>query len=206
MSNTLPKSIERLIVSLSQLPGIGPKTASRLVFYLIRNNQVDLRGLGEAVTGLKDDLVYCGVCHNIADSDPCVICADKHRQSGMLCVVEEPLDVLALERAGFTGLYHVLGGSISPLEGVGPNELQINSLVERLKANSQIKEVIIATNPDVEGEATAAYLIKLLQNLPVSITRIARGLPMGGDLEYADELTLSRALEGRNPINLNAKV
>lgn len=200
MSNTLPKSIERLITNLSQLPGIGPKTASRLVFYLIRHNQIDLSGLGEAFTRLKEDLVYCEVCHNIADSSPCTICTDKSRNGSMVCVVEEPLDVVALERAGFTGLYHVLGGSISPLEGVGPNDLQINSLVERLNGNPQIKEIIIATNPDVEGEATATYLIKLLEGLPVSVSRIARGLPMGGDLEYADELTLSRALEGRNQV------
>jgi len=199
---TFPKSIERLITSLSQLPGIGPKTASRLVFYLIRHNQIDLSGLGEAFARLKEDLVYCGICHNIADADPCTICTDKNRHSEMVCVVEEPLDVVALERAGFTGLYHVLGGSISPLEGVGPNDLQINSLIERLGENPQIKEVIIATNPDVEGEATATYLIKLLDGLSVNVSRIARGLPMGGDLEYADELTLSRALEGRNKVGV----
>lgn len=197
---TLPKSIERLINNFSQLPGIGPKTASRLAFYLIRNGRVDLSELGEAVMRLKDDLVYCDVCHNIADTNPCAICTDKTRTTDLLCVVEEPLDVVALERAGFTGLYHVLGGSISPLEGIGPHDLQLASLLERLKDNPQIKEVVIATNPDVEGEATATYLVKLLEPLQIVLTRIARGLPMGGDLEYADELTLSRALEGRNSI------
>ena len=193
----LPRSIEKLIEQLSQLPGIGPKTASRLAFYLVRNQRIDVTALGEAVLKLKEDLVYCGQCHNLADQDPCTICADKLRDASLLCVVEEPLDVVAIERAGFTGMYHVLGGRISPLDGIGPKDLNIESLYHRLENTDSIKEVIIATNPNVEGEATAAYLIRQLSGLPVSITRLARGIPMGGDLEYADELTISRALEGR---------
>jgi recombination protein RecR len=197
---TLPKSIERLINELSQLPGIGPKTASRLAFYLIRNANVDSKSLGEAFLNLKDDIVFCDTCHNIADQSPCKICEDKMRNQTILCVVEEPLDVIALERTGFDGLYHVLGGHISPLDGIGPNELQIQSLSDRLSTHPEIREVIVATNPNVEGEATAMYLQKSLSESDVKISRIARGLPMGGDLEYADELTLSRALEGRSEI------
>lgn len=199
---SLPKSIERLINQFSQLPGVGPKTASRLVFYLIRNNTVDLKELSEAVADLKESLVYCSICHNIAEKDPCSICSDATRDNSVVCVVEEPLDVIALERAGFRGLYHVLGGRISPLEGIGPKDLKMDSLIKRLNGDKNIKEIIIATNPNVEGEATAAYLIKILPSRDLRITRIARGLPMGGDLEYADELTLSRALEGRNEVVL----
>jgi len=197
---TLPKSIERLITELSQLPGIGPKTAARLAFYLVRNSSTDTKSLGEAFSNLKDDIVYCSVCHNIADQDPCRICEDKTRDGALLCIVEEPLDVMALERAGFKGLYHVLGGRISPLDGIGPAELQMDSLLSRLRDVSQIQEIIIATDPDVEGEATATYLVKILSGTNKKLSRIARGLPMGGDLEYADELTLSRALEGRSEV------
>lgn len=193
----IPKSIQRLIDQLNQLPGIGPKTASRLVFYLVRNQNTDVGELGEAFTLLREDLIYCGQCHNIADQDPCQICADKSRDESSICVVEEPLDVIALERAGHKGLYHVLGGRIAPLDGIGPKDLNIESLVDRIKVNFNIKELILATNANVEGEATAAYLVKVLNSLDIKITRIARGLPVGGDLEYADELTLSRALEGR---------
>ncbi len=197
---TLPKSIERLITALSQLPGIGPKTASRLAFYLVRNSTVDAKGLGEAFLNLKEDIVYCSVCHNIADQDPCKICEDTTRDQSVLAVVEEPLDVIALERAGFSGLYHVLGGRISPLDGVGPAQLEIDSLVGRLGQHPEITEVVIATNPNVEGEATATYLIKILSESGKKISRIARGLPMGADLEYADDLTLTRALEGRSEV------
>lgn len=198
----LPKSIDRLINQLSQLPGVGPKTASRLVFYLIRDNQIDIKELSEAVANLKESLVYCGTCHNIAEKEPCGICSDPSRDGSVVCVVEEPLDVIALERAGFKGLYHVLGGHISPLEGIGPKDLKIDSLIKRLEKNPAVKEVIVATNPNVEGEATASYLLKMLSRKGLKITRIARGLPMGGDLEYADELTLSRALEGRSELVL----
>ncbi len=197
---TLPKSIERLINALSQLPGIGPKTASRLAFYLVRNSTVDSKGLGEAFLNLKEDIVYCSVCHNIADQDPCKICEDTTRDQSLLAVVEEPLDVIALERAGFSGLYHVLGGRISPLDGVGPVQLEIDSLVGRLAEHPEITEVVIATNPNVEGEATATYLIKILSESGKKLSRIARGLPMGADLEYADDLTLTRALEGRSEV------
>jgi recombination protein RecR len=197
---SLPKSIERLINALSQLPGIGPKTASRLAFYLVRNNTADTKGLGEAFLNLKEDIVYCSVCHNIADQDPCKICDDKTRDQSILAVVEEPLDVIALERAGVAGLYHVLGGRISHLDGIGPAELQIESLIERLSTNPDIKEVVVATNPNVEGEATATYLIKTLSGSGKKLSRIARGLPMGADLEYADDLTLIRALEGRSEV------
>ncbi len=198
----LPKSIDRLINQLSQLPGVGPKTASRLVFYLIRDNRIDIKELSEAVANLKESLVYCNECHNIAEKDPCGICSDQSREGSIVCVVEEPLDVIALERAGFKGLYHVLGGHISPLEGIGPKDLKMDSLIKRLEKNPAVKEVIVATNPNVEGEATASYLLKILSRKDLKITRIARGLPMGGDLEYADELTLSRALEGRSELVL----
>lgn len=196
----LPKSIDKLITQLSQLPGVGPKTASRLVFYLIRNNNIDTKDLGDAFTNLKADLQYCDNCNNIADKVTCDICVDKSRDASLLCVVEEPLDVIALDKAGYTGLYHVLGGQISPLNGMGPKDLHIEDLLERLKNNKEFSEVIIATNPNVEGEATAAYIVRLLGNLDIKVSRIARGLPMGGDLEYADELTLSRSLEGRNEV------
>ena len=196
----MPKSIERLVTQLSQLPGIGPKTASRLVFYLLRNPAVDLTSLGEAFVNLKTDLIYCSTCHIIADSDPCPICNDQSRDRHLLCIVEEPLDVMALERAGFAGRYHVLGGQISPLDGIGPSDLKIASLLARLKEDDSITEIILATNPNVEGEATASYLTRLLSEFDIKVSRIARGLPMGGDLEYADELTLHRALEGRNMV------
>ncbi|RLC37390.1 recombination protein RecR [candidate division Kazan bacterium] len=197
MTQTIPKSIQRLIDQLNQLPGIGPKTASRLAFYLVRNQNTDIEELGEAFQNLREDLVYCSQCHNIADKDPCAVCADKSRDDSLVCVVEEPLDVIALERAGYRGKYHVLGGRIAPLDGIGPKDLNIKSLLRRLETNKEIKELILATNVNVEGEATAAYLMKVLKPFDIKVTRIARGLPVGGDLEYADELTLSRALEGR---------
>lgn len=197
---TLPKSLDSLITQLAQLPGIGPKTASRLVFYLLRNNSVDLVALGEALSTFKENIQYCKECHNISEGELCEVCMDPRRDMSVIAVVEEPLDVLAMERAGFEGRYHVLGGRISPLEGIGPNDLEIESLVSRLKDHPEVKEIIIATNPDVEGEATAAFVVRGLIELPVRITRLARGLPMGGDLEYADELTLNRALEGRNEV------
>ena len=197
MTQTIPKSIQRLIDQLNQLPGIGPKTASRLAFYLVRNQNTNIEELGEAFQNLREDLVYCSQCHNIADKDPCAVCADKSRDDSLVCVVEEPLDVIALERAGYRGKYHVLGGRIAPLDGIGPKDLNIKSLLRRLETNKEIKELILATNVNVEGEATAAYLMKVLKPFGIKVTRIARGLPVGGDLEYADELTLSRALEGR---------
>lgn len=196
----LPKSIDSLATRLAQLPGIGPKTASRLAFHLVRNLNIDTDGLAEAIANLRAGLTTCAECYNLTDVNPCVVCTDASRDGSLLCVVEEPLDVLAMERAGFTGRYHVLGGQISPLEGIGPSDLQIDSLVARVTANPEITEVIIATNPDVEGEATASYLLKLLGPANRKVTRLARGLPMGGELEYADELTLARSLEGRNSL------
>lgn len=194
---SLPQSVSKLITELSKLPGIGPKTASRLAFYLIKNPRLEVRELGEAFLNLKKDLIYCSQCHNISDKDPCVICADKGRDKASLCVVEEPLDVLVLERSrSFNGKYHVLGGRLSPLDGINAENLNLSSLLTRVK-EEDINEVIIATNHNIEGETTAMYVKKLLTPTEVKITRIASGLPMGGDLEYADEITLSRALEGR---------
>lgn len=193
----LPQSVSKLITELSKLPGIGPKTASRLAFYLIKNPKLEVKKLGEAFMDLKKNLVYCHQCHNISDQNPCVICADKNRDSKTICVVEESLDVLVLEKSrSFHGKYHVLGGRLSPLEGITAEQLNLNDLLSRVK-NEVIEEVIIATNHNIEGEATAMYIKKILETADVKVTRIASGLPIGGDLEYADEVTLSRALEGR---------
>lgn len=194
---SLPRSISVLTQQLSKLPGIGPKTASRLVFYLIKNPNTEIKELGEAFLNLKLDLLYCDHCHNIADSNPCSICADTSRDQDLLCIVEEPLDVLALEKIrSFNGRYHVLGGRLSPIEGISAEQLNLADLDARIRSDG-VKEVIIATNHNIEGEATAMYIKKILQSLKVNITRIASGLPIGGDLEYADEVTLTRALEGR---------
>lgn len=194
---SLPQSVSKLINELSKLPGIGPKTASRLAFYLIKNPKVEVRELGEAFLNLKKDLVYCHQCHNISDRDPCIICADENRDSKILCVVEESLDVLVLERSrSFNGKYHVLGGRLSPLEGINAEQLNLNDLLLRV-TNEGVEEVIIATNHNIEGEATAIYIKKILETVDIKVTRIASGLPIGGDLEYADEVTLNRALEGR---------
>lgn len=203
----LPKSIERLIETISRLPGIGPKTASRLTFYLLSRPEQELEEYGAAFLGLKKDLQICGLCFNFAEADPCLVCASDDRERKKICVVEEVLDLLALERAGYRGLYHVLGGAISPINGIGPEELHIAPLLARVKTNSeQNLEIILATNPSLEGEATAMYIHKQLEKLRdelptgshLRVTRIARGLPVGGELEYADEVTLARALEGRN--------
>ncbi len=198
----LPRSIEEAIARLSQLPGVGPKSASRLAFYLVKNRNFDVASLAKALENLREGLGQCRVCHNIADSEVCPICEDEGRDASLLCVVEEAWDVLAIERAGFRGRYHVLGGQLSPLQGVGPDDLQIPSLVQRVGEDKIIEEVIIATNPDVEGEATASYLLRVLGPANRKVTRLARGLPMGGELEYADELTLARALEGRNSLTV----
>jgi len=197
---SLPQSVSKLITELSKLPGIGPKTASRLVFYLIKNANFDVKELGEAFLDLKNDLIYCHKCHNIADNDPCSICEDNKRDNSTLCIVEEPLDVLAIEKSrGFSGKYHVLGGRLSPLEGINAEQLNLSDLADRVKSEN-IKEVIIATNHNVEGETTAMYIRKILEPTGVLVTRIASGLPMGGDLEYADEITLTKALEGRRGV------
>jgi recombination protein RecR len=192
-----PKAVQRLIDEFSRLPGIGPKSASRLTYFLLRGDGRQTRDLAEALVELKERTRFCSVCFNITEADPCPICADPARSVGVICVVEEPLDVLAIERTGgFRGRYHVLHGALSPVEGVGPEDLKIRELVARAKAEP-IKEIILATNVSLEGEATAMYLQRQLAPLGVKVTRLARGLPVGGDLEYADETTLARALEGR---------
>ena len=197
--------VARLIESFARLPGIGPKTASRLTFHLLRAPDAEARTLAAALIAVREQVVFCERCFNISDRPVCSICSDTGRDTTRLCVVEEPLDVLALERTGeFKGLYHVLHGAISPLDGVGPERLKIRPLLERAEEANRIgerfEEVVIATNPTLEGEATAMYLAERLEAHVGSVTRIARGLPVGGDLEYADEVTLIRALQGRRAI------
>jgi len=193
-----PKSVQRLIDEFSRLPGVGPKSASRLTFFLLRGDGQQSRDLADALRELKEKTRFCSICYNITESNPCPVCADRSRENGQICVVEEPLDVLAIERTrGFKGRYHVLHGALSPVEGVGPDDLKIRELVARAKAEP-VKEVILATNISLEGESTAMYVQKQLAPLGVKVTRLARGLPVGGDLEYADETTLARALEGRS--------
>lgn len=193
----IPKTVQNLIDEFSRLPGIGPKTAQRLTFYLLRGTKERAQSLGNAVLELKSNIKICSTCSNLAESDPCVVCSDPKRDQSQIMVLEEPLDIIAFEKTGkFEGVYHVLHGAISPVEGIGPDDLYIKQLLDRLHG-SKIKEVILATNINVEGEATAMYLQKLIDPLGIKITRIARGLPVGSDIEYADEITLSRALEGR---------
>lgn len=190
------QALEILIGELSKLPGIGRKTAQRLALHLLKTDNDDANRLANAIIEVKKKIRYCSVCWNITEKDPCSICSDANRDHTSICVVEDPSDVLAIEKTNeFRGLYHVLGGALSPLEGVGPDQLKTKELLKRL--NSEINEVIIAMNPDVEGEATTIYLANLLKPLGVKVTRIARGVPVGGDLEFADEATLVRALEGR---------
>ena len=196
-SLTTPQPVQRLIDEFSRLPGIGPKTASRLTYFLLRGDGQQPRDLAQALLELKERTRLCSTCFNITESDPCPVCADPTRQSSLLCVVEEPLDVLAIERTNFKGRYHVLHGVLSPVEGVGPEDLKIKELVARAR-REPLTEVILATNVSLEGEATAMYVQKQLAPLGIKITRLARGLPVGGDLEYADETTLARALEGRS--------
>jgi recombination protein RecR len=195
-----PEPVARLIDALQRLPGIGPKTAQRLTFFLLKRPVDEVRELASALTAVKEQIVHCSTCFNVTDQDPCRICADLSRDAKILCVVEEPNDLLAMERTGaFRGRYHVLLGALSPLDGIGPDDLKVRELLARLEAAPPV-EVILATNPNVEGEATALYLAKLLRPLGVRITRIARGLPVGGDLEWADQVTLSKAMEGRREI------
>ncbi|NLX11251.1 MAG: recombination protein RecR [Chloroflexi bacterium] len=198
MSKAVPLPVTRLIEALSRLPGIGPKSASRLTYYLLRAPDELSHTLAEALSELKSQTRYCSVCYNITEEDPCAICADTQRDSTQVVVVEEPLDVLAVERTGaFQGRYHVLHGALSPVEGIGPEDLKIGELVRRVQQGG-ILEIIIATNPGVEGDATAMYLQRQLTPLGVKVTRLARGLPTGGDLEYVDSVTLLRALQGRH--------
>jgi len=189
--------VARLVDEFHKLPGIGPKTAQRLTYYLVRMPKEEAQSLAEAINAVKERIVLCSRCYNITENEPCVLCADTRRDESRICVVEEALDVLALERTKtYNGLYHVLHGVISPMNGIGPNDLQIKSLLARLRSGT-VQEVILATNPNLEGEATSMYIHKLISPLGINVTRPARGLPMGGDLEYADEVTLARAIEGR---------
>ena len=192
--------VARLIEAFARLPGIGPKTAQRLTFFLLRAPSQISEELAEALVEMKGSVIFCSTCFNITSEDPCSACNDPHRDRSLVCVVEEPLDVLALERTrGYRGLYHVLHGALSPIEGIGPDDLKIAPLIARVREGS-IKEVILATNPNVEGDTTAQYLVQLLRPLGVDVSRIARGLPVGGDLEYADEVTLAQALENRRAV------
>jgi recombination protein RecR len=192
--------IARLIEALHRLPGIGPKSAQRLTYYLLRTQAVEARALAQAIIDVKEKITLCSVCQNVTEEDPCVICTDDGRDQSMICVVEEPLDILAMERSrNYRGLYHVLHGVISPMDGVGPEDLKFNELVARLR-NGSVSEVIMATNPNLEGEATAMYVSRALQSTGIRVTRLARGLPTGSDLEYADDQTLARALEYRQEV------
>ncbi len=198
MSNAVPEPVTRLIDSLSRLPGVGPKTASRLTYYLLRAPDELSLALSDALRELKSQTQFCSICFNITVDDPCPICADTTRDQRTIAVVEEPLDVLAIERTGsFSGVYHVLHGAISPVNGVGPDDIRIHELVGRVERGS-ILEVIVATNPGLEGDATAMYIQRELVPKGVKMTRLARGLPVGGDIEYADTITLMRALQGRS--------
>jgi recombination protein RecR len=198
--NYQPPSVGRLIDALQRLPGIGPKTAQRLTYHLLKQPADQARELAEALAELKARVLHCSRCFNVTDTDPCRLCGDHGRDPSLLCVVEEPNDLFAMERTGeYRGRYHVLLGALSPLEGIGPDELKVRELLVRLETEP-VREVILATNPNVEGDATAIYLGKLLRPLGLRVTRIARGLPVGGDLEYADEVTLARALEGRREL------
>jgi len=198
----IPKAIQNVIESFERLPGIGPKSAERLTFYLLHVPQGELDRFAQSVQSLKKDTTICTVCFNIGESDPCSICQDMQRNHSLLCVVEQPLDVIALEKSKkYTGTYHVLNGKIDPLNNIGPDEIRINELLSRIKnSESGIKEVILATNPTMEGEATAMYISKKLkvQNEKLKVSRIGRGLPIGADIEYADPTTLDRAMEGRS--------
>jgi recombination protein RecR len=189
--------LARLINELNKLPGIGPKSAQRLAYHMIRLSSDEALALADAITAVKHNIVFCGQCQNLTDASPCSICSNAHRNRGQICVVEDPMDVLALERTHcYLGLYHVLHGVISPLNGVGPEQLKIRELFPRL-SSGEVTELIIATNPTLEGENTAMYLTRRLQDTGLKITHLARGLPIGGSLEYSDELTLSRAFQGR---------
>src|SRR6478672_4224891 len=192
--------VQDLIDELGRLPGVGPKSAQRIAFYLLKLPRDDALRLAHSITEVKDRVAFCTRCFNIAEGDECMICADSKRDTTLLCVVEEPRDIVAVEKTGeFRGRYHVLLGAISPIEGIGPDQLKVKELLARIDSEG-ITEVILCTNPNIEGDATAMYLASLLKPLPVKVTRIASGLPVGGDLEYADELTLGRALEGRREV------
>ena len=202
-SDYLPSAappLAQLVTELNKLPGIGPKSAQRLAYFIIRQPDEEARALAQAIVGVKDRITFCSLCQNLTDVVPCSLCSDPRRDTSQICVVEEPLDVLTLERTGlFKGLYHVLHGVISPMNDVGPEELRLKELSARIE-NGTVKEIIIATNPTLEGEATAMYIRRHIAPDGARVTHLARGLPVGGDLEYADELTLSRAFQGRREI------
>ena len=196
-----PRSLNRLINELSKLPGIGGKTAQRLAFHVLSLSDREAEALAAAIIEAKQSLHYCSVCGNLTDREVCGICSDESRDRSLICVVETPQDVMAMERIReFRGTYHVLHGAISPAEGVGPSDINLKSLIERLQRSDDVKEVIIATNPNIEGEATAMYIARLLKPAGIKVTRIAHGIPVGGDLEYADEVTLLKAMEGRREL------
>ncbi|HCW32411.1 MAG: recombination protein RecR, recombination protein RecR [Candidatus Peregrinibacteria bacterium GW2011_GWE2_39_6] len=202
MLNSIPKSVQDLIQAFAKLPGIGPKTASRLAMYLIQAPENIGNDLAQSILSLKSATTLCKECWHLATESPCAICSNLYREEGIICVVEEPADLIALEKTGtYKGLYHVLHGVLSPIDGIGPDDLKIKELIERLKislaSEKPVWEIILATNPTMEGESTANYLSKLIHPLGIKVTRLARGLPSGGDIEYADDLTLTRALEGR---------
>jgi recombination protein RecR len=193
--------VQDLIDELGRLPGVGPKSAQRIAFHILNTDAVDVRRLASVLVEVKDKVRFCVVCGNVAEDEQCKICRDPRRDLTVVCVVEEPKDVIAIERTReFRGRYHVLGGAISPIEGIGPDELRIRELLQRL-ADEQVKEVILATDPNLEGEATATYLTRMLKPFGLRVTRLASGLPVGGDLEYADEVTLGRAFEGRRTVD-----
>ena len=196
-----PKPLNKLINELSKLPGIGGKTAQRLAFHILALEESEATALANSIVNAKRSLHYCSVCGNLTDTDPCEICSDESRDRTKVCVVETPQDVIAMERIReFKGLYHVLHGAISPVEGIGPNDINLKSLITRLQQHDEIDEIIVATNPNIEGEATAMYIARLLKPSGIKVTRIALGIPVGGDLEYADEVTLLKAMEGRREI------
>lgn len=207
----IAEPVSKLIDAFSKLPGIGPKTASRLVYFLLRSDESIGLNLAQALQELKANTLFCKICFNIADRDPCAVCINSQRDHSIICVVEEPLDVQAIERTrGFNGVYHVLHGAISPMEGKGPDDLKIPQLIKRIQQGNPapdgvdapvaVKEVLLATNPNLEGDATAMYIARLVKPLGVRATRLAHGLPVGGDLEYADDITLGRALAGRSEL------
>ncbi|WP_414048886.1 recombination mediator RecR [Macrococcus animalis] len=195
-----PAPISKLIDSFMKLPGIGPKTAGRLAFHVLDMKEDDVMNFAKALVDVKRELTYCSVCGHITDTDPCYVCNDKTRDRSMICVVEETKDVIAMEKMReYKGMYHVLHGAISPMEGVGPEDINIPSLLTRLK-DEEVTELILATNPNIEGESTAMYISRLVKPIGIKTTRLAHGLPVGGDLEYADEVTLSKAISGRTEI------
>jgi recombination protein RecR len=194
------KPLGKLITELSRLPGIGGKTAQRLAFHILSMDEKEARGLADAIVDAKTNMTYCSVCGNLTDTDPCAICSDPSRSHDTICVVETPKDVVAMERIKeFTGLYHVLHGAISPMEGIGPEDINLKQLIVRLQ-QEDVQEIILATNPNIEGEATAMYIARLVKPSGIKVSRIAHGIPVGGDLEYADEVTLLKAVEGRREL------